>query len=252
MINPNKEDAQHSLLSAQMVLILGGARSGKSTFAERLALQSGKSVAYIATATAGDEDMRERIKRHQAARPAHWCTIELQYPQTDRRERENLMPPAAPLNSGNSNISPPTYPVFASSSFESGLTIALRQASVQADVILLDCITLWLANGLFMYEDKYGWEQDPPLHEINEYIDRAVATIEDVLRVVAALDHRKTLVVVSNEVGLGIVPAYALGRLYRDALGRVNQRLASTATRVYLMVAGLGVNIKRLHDEASL
>jgi adenosylcobinamide kinase / adenosylcobinamide-phosphate guanylyltransferase len=200
------------------VLILGGARSGKSTFAERLALRSGKSVAYIATATAGDEEMRERIKRHQAARSAHWYTIE------------------EPLD----------------------LVHALRQASIQADVLLLDCITLWLSNWLFMQGDKDGLEggqgQAQPLRapEMDGYIDSAVAEIEAVLRIVAEWDHHKTLVVVSNEVGLGVVPAYASGRLYRDALGRVNQCLASAATRVYLMVAGLGVDIKRLHDEACL
>ena len=206
------EDPQYSLSSARMVLILGGARSGKSAFAERLALQSGKSVAYIATATAGDEDMHERIKRHQEARPVHWHTIE------------------EPLN----------------------LTRALCQAANVADVILLDCITLWLTNWLFMYRDESGWEDEQSVHKIHEYTDNALSAIEEMLHSVAALDHNKTLVVVSNEVGLGIVPAYALGRLYRDALGRVNQRLASAATRVYLMVAGLGVDIKRLHNEASL
>jgi len=215
-----------------LVLILGGARSGKSAFAERLALQSGKSVVYIATATARDEDMRERIKRHQAARPTDWYTLE------------------EPLHLAN----------------------ALRQASALADVILLDCITLWLSNWLFIQggehgqgkgegglgeeEDRWGnkedrWGQAPP-PQMNGYIDAAVAEIEALLHVVVELDQRKTLIVVSNEVGLGIVPAYALGRLYRDALGRVNQRLASGATRVYLMVAGLGVDIKQFHDEASL
>src|SRR5215468_1123208 len=97
-INPNDETSRHTLSSPQIVLILGGARSGKSAFAERLALRSGKSVAYIATATASDEDMHERIKRHQAARPAHWHTIE-----------ESL-----------------------------DLVHALRQASLYSDVILLD------------------------------------------------------------------------------------------------------------------
>jgi adenosylcobinamide kinase/adenosylcobinamide-phosphate guanylyltransferase len=158
--------------------------------------------------------MRERIKQHQVARPAHWHTIE------------------EPLD----------------------LVHALRQASLHGDVILLDCITLWLSNWLCMQGGQQGWGEELSLHvsEMNRYIDSIVAEIEAVLRVVAGLNHHKTLVVVSNEVGLGVVPAYTLGRLYRDALGRVNQRLASAATRVYLMVAGLGVDVKRLHDEASL
>jgi adenosylcobinamide kinase/adenosylcobinamide-phosphate guanylyltransferase len=213
-INREKEIPLPLPLSSQIVLVLGGARSGKSTFAERLALRSGKSVAYVATATAGDEEMRERIQRHRAVRPAAWYTIE------------------EPLD----------------------LLHAVRQASVRADVLLLDCITLWLSNWLFMQADTQGWEQDLPLYgsEMSASINGAVAEIEALLRVVAELDRHKTLLVVSNEVGMGIVPAHALGRLYRDALGRVNQRLASAATRVYLMVAGLGVDIKRLHDEAGL
>lgn len=213
-INPNEEASRHALSSAQIVLVLGGARSGKSAFAERLVLRSGKSVAYIATATAGDEDMRERIKRHQAARPAHWYTIE------------------EPLD----------------------LVHALRQASLHGDVIVLDCITLWLSNWLCMQGDEQGWGEDLSLHasEMNRYVESVVAEIDAVLRVAAGLDQHKTLVVVSNEVGLGVVPTYASGRLYRDALGRINQCLASVATHVYLMVAGLGVDIKRLHDEASL
>jgi adenosylcobinamide kinase / adenosylcobinamide-phosphate guanylyltransferase len=212
--NSSEETCQSTLSSAQIVLILGGARSGKSAFAERLALRSGKRVAYIATGTAGDEDMHERIKRHRAVRPAHWYTVE------------------EPLD----------------------LVHALRQASVHGDVILLDCMTLWLANWLCMRGDEQGWGQDPALHvsEMNGYIDSVLAEVEGMLHVAVGLDRRKTVVIVSNEVGLGVVPAYASGRLYRDALGRINQRLASVATRVYLMVAGLGVDIKRLHGEASL
>ena len=213
-INPNEKTSHQALSSARMVLILGGARSGKSAFAEHLAVKSGKRVAYVATATGGDEEMRERIKRHQELRPAHWHTIE------------------EPLD----------------------LVHALRQAALYGDVILVDCVTLWLSNWLCMQGNERDWGEDATLStaEVNRCVDGVVAEIEAVLRVVAGLDDRKTVVIVSNEVGLGVVPAYALGRLYRDALGRVNQRLASAATRVYLMVAGLGVDIKRLHDEAVL
>jgi adenosylcobinamide kinase/adenosylcobinamide-phosphate guanylyltransferase len=86
----------------------------------------------------------------------------------------------------------------------------------------------------------------------SRYSRGALDAIEELLRTLATLDGSKTLIAVTNEVGLGIVPASALGRIYRDVLGYVNQRLAATATRVYLMVAGLGVDIKRLHEEASL
>ncbi|MBO0794052.1 MAG: bifunctional adenosylcobinamide kinase/adenosylcobinamide-phosphate guanylyltransferase [Ktedonobacteraceae bacterium] len=193
----------------RLILILGGARSGKSSFAERLALRSGRSVAYIATATAGDADMEERIKRHRAGRPASWLTVE------------------EPLN----------------------LARALREAAAGADVLLLDCLTLWLSNWLL----RRGDIDDAELADGGEgYSEEVLAVIDDLLIEFARLAPRKVLVVVSNEVGLGIVPAYALGRLYRDILGRINQRLAAAAERVYLMVAGLGVDIKRLHEEAGL
>ncbi len=198
-------------VDSPLVLILGGARSGKSTFAERLAIASGKRVAYIATATAGDEDMQARIRQHQAERPAHWRTIE------------------EPLQ----------------------LARAVRKAASQADVILLDCMTVWLSNWLFSQGDTTALEDVSAL-EIQRYMKDILLEVEALLAVVADLEKGKMLVVVSNEVGLGIVPAYALGRLYRDMLGRVNQRLAAAATRVYLMIAGLGVDIKRLNDEALL
>ncbi len=197
-----------------MVLILGGARSGKSAFAERLAAGSGRSVAFIATAMASDDEMRERIARHRASRPKGWHTLE------------------EPLD----------------------LAGAVRQASELADVLLLDCVTLWLGNVL---------SQESGLHERDDeeeefyttgklFDERALQESEAMLGVVKSLDPNKTLIAVTNEVGLGIVPAYPLGRLYRDTLGYVNQRLAQAADRVYLMVAGLAVDIKRLHEEASL
>lgn len=197
-------------VTPRLIVILGGARSGKSAFAERLAARSERSVAFIATATASDDEMRERIARHRASRPKEWHTLE------------------EPLD----------------------LAGALRSASDIADVLLLDCITLWLANWLFQ---RYG------THDEEEFVSSALlpegALQKEVGALLEALDFlapNKTLIVVTNEVGLGIVPAYPLGRVYRDALGYVNQCLARAADRVYLMVAGLAVDIKRLHDEASL
>ena len=193
---------------SKLVLILGGARSGKSTFAERLARQSGKPVAFIATATAEDEEMRLRIQRHRAARPAEWLTIE--------------------------------EPVDIAS--------AITSAATRADVLLLDCMTLWLDNWL----SQQGVTGQEEFLADTRYSNDVLLAIDKVLQACTALPEQKSLIVVSNEVGAGIVPAYALGRLYRDLLGLVNQRLAQAATHVYLMVAGLGVDIKRLHEEASL
>ncbi len=195
--------------AAELMLILGGARSGKSRFAEQLALRSGRSVAFVATATATDEDMHDRIQHHRLSRPQDWITVE------------------EPLK----------------------LAEAVNRAAEMADVILVDCLTIWLSNWLFAQGDPHRIEGDLVS---SLYTEGALAEINAFLSAVAELDERKTVMVVTNEVGLGIVPSYTLGRIYRDVLGRVNQRVAELATRVYLMVAGLGVDIKRLHEEASL
>jgi adenosylcobinamide kinase/adenosylcobinamide-phosphate guanylyltransferase len=193
----------------RLILILGGARSGKSTFAERLAVQSGKRVAFIATATASDADMQDRITRHRTSRPVTWKTLE------------------EPLD----------------------LVYALQEASKEADVLLLDCITLWLSN--WMGQQAFVDETDDVVLK-NTFAESALATTEAMLTVVKTLGAGKTVLVVSNEVGLGIVPMHPVSRTYRDTLGWVNQRLAQDAERVYLMVAGLAVDIKKLYDEVEL
>ncbi len=197
-------------VTTRLIVILGGARSGKSAFAERLAASSERSVAFIATAIAGDDEMRERIARHRASRPKGWHTLE------------------EPLD----------------------LAGAVRIASNLAEVLLLDCITLWLANWLFQ---QYGTNDEEEFASSALFDEGALKKeVGALLEAVNSLAPNKTLIVVTNEVGLGIVPAYPLGRVYRDALGYVNQCLARAANRVYLMVAGIAVDIKRLHEEASL
>ncbi len=195
--------------SPRLVLILGGARSGKSTFTERLAATSEKRVAFIATATASDEDMRDRIARHKAARPVTWVTIE------------------EPLD----------------------LVAAVTQASKEADVILLDCMTLWLSNWMAQHSSTVE-EDDVQLQ--HAYNDGVLADIEALLSAIRFLAPGKTVLIVTNEVGLGIVPMYPLSRAYRDLLGWINQRIAQDADRVYLMIAGLAVDIKQLQDNTML
>ena len=202
----NRIMPQHQ--APRLILILGGARSGKSTFAERLAASSGKRVAFIATATASDEDMQDRIARHRASRPAEWKTIE------------------EPLD----------------------LVYALQEASNEADVILLDCMTLWLSN--WMGQPAFTGETENVI--LNSATKSALAATEALLAAVKILAVGKTVLLVSNEVGLGIVPMHPLSRAYRDTLGWVNQRIAQDAERVYLMVAGLAVDIKQLDSEATL
>ena len=203
------------MVPPRLILILGGARSGKSAFAERLAARSGRTVAYIATATDSDDEMRERIARHRASRPQKWHTIE------------------EPLD----------------------LAEAVQRAYHLADVALLDCVTLWLGNTLLQEPGEH--ESDVQGNEelritSSPFDDRSMQQISALLAVMQNAEAGKTLIVVSNEVGLGIVPAYPLGRVYRDTLGYINQRLAQDADRVYLMVAGMAVDIKSLHHEASL
>ena len=214
-MSENHRASSKQTVTSRLIVILGGARSGKSAFAERLAASRGESVAFIATATAGDDEMRERIARHRASRPKGWHTLE------------------EPLD----------------------LIRAVRQAAALADVLLLDCMTLWLGNVLLQTsgQQEKDDESEVEFHTTGKLFDeRASKEIEALLAVVNSLGPNKTLIVVTNEVGFGIVPAYFLGRLYRDTLGYVNQRLAQVAERVYLMVAGLAVDIKRLHEEASL
>lgn len=214
-MNENHTTLLENTMPPRLILILGGARSGKSAFAERLAASSGKPVAFIATATAGDDEMRARIAHHRASRPKEWYTLE------------------EPLD----------------------LVRAVQQASQLADVLLLDCMTLWLGNILLLefgdeIKDHAGETEH---HAASTLLDeRAVNVCEALLVAMRTLGSNKTLLIVSNEVGLGIVPAYPLGRLYRDTLGYINQCLAQAAERVYMMIAGLAIDLKRLHEEASL
>jgi adenosylcobinamide kinase / adenosylcobinamide-phosphate guanylyltransferase len=172
----------------ESILILGGARSGKSTTAERMAYErGGDDVLYVATAEAHDDEMRERILAHQAVRSQKWQTLE------------------APLK------------------------VSEQLQSIQLpSVVLIDCITL-LASNILLTLPENCTQKDATqavLAEIEALIALQQATVA-------------TWIVVSNEVGMGIVPPYRLGRLYRDALGSANQYLAQRANQVILMVAGL-------------
>jgi len=176
-----------------LILILGGARSGKSTYAEKLAREHQTPVLYVATAQAGDEEMAVRIAQHRSRRPAQWITLE------------------APRAIGT----------------------AIRASGVSAPVVLIDCLTL-LANNIIV-----------PLPEPIDYAEAEKllnAEIDDLLTAYAA--SNAVWIIVSNEVGLGLVPPYPLGRIYRDVLGKANQRLASAADEVLFMVAGLPLKVK--------
>ena len=187
--------------------MLGGARSGKSAFAERLAAlrhaHEGGRVLYVATAEALDADMERRIANHRRQRPPEWDTLE------------------EPLN----------------------LASALPDALQGYDTCLLDCLTLWVSNMLLSIEGR-PHPNPPPEGE-------GVAVEQEILasaqRLMEAYEKSPaTWIVVSNEVGLGVVPPSRLGAVYRDALGRVNQAVAARADKVYFMAAGLALEMKSL------
>lgn len=177
----------------RIVLILGGARSGKSAYAERLATELGEPVLFVATATALDEEMRKRITAHQANRPRTWTTLE------------------APTALGS----------------------AIRARADEVRTILVDCFTLLVSNLLVRAGE--GMERGAVEREVEQELVHLLG---------AASEMGANLVVVSNEVGLGLVPEYPLGRAYRDLLGHANQRLAAAATDVYFMAAGIPVVVK--------
>ena len=177
------------------VLVLGGARSGKTSFAERLTLRAGSRPAYLATAEALDGEMRDRVASHKASRGQQFATIE--------------------------------EPI--------ALAEALVQASAEHDVILVDCLTLWITNLLVANED------------VAKHVSKLGATL---VQLKAA-----KIVLVSNEVGLGIVPDNAMARTFRDLAGAAHQRLAEICDDVYFVVAGLPMTLKGespLHDQSRI
>ena len=189
----------------RLMLILGGARSGKSGYAESLAarIAANRPVLYVATATAEDDEMRARIERHRVARPHHWLTVE------------------APRDPAN----------------------AIREQAAHGDipVILLDCVTLLVSNLLL---DGAHADFDEQRFDASAAEARATTAIAALLA--AWRETHATLILVSNEVGMGLVPPYPLGRVYRDVLGRINAALAREADAVLLMVAGLPIELKAL------
>ena len=183
----------------KLILILGGARSGKSDYAQKLALErGGDDVLFIATAEAGDDEMRARIAQHRAERNTRWRTLEA------TRNIARALTDAPP-----------------------------------ARVVLLDCVTLWVTNVLL----------DSPSGDGSHAVEFGVGAEPAILKEVDELlawQHASDaeLIVVSNEVGMGIVPDNELGRAYRDLLGAVNKKIAVEADEVYFMVAGLAMIVK--------
>lgn len=184
---------------AKVLFILGGARSGKSRFAQQVAEQiAGADVTFIATAAAGDEEMLQRIAAHQRQRPRAWRTCE--------QPRD--------------------------------LSVALRE-NRSCRCIVIDCLTLLVSNVMLAAGTEAG---DPG---VQKAVENEIDALLQSCRGVAG-----TVIIVSSEVGGGVVPETRLGREFRDLLGRANQAVAAAATKVYYMIAGLAVEVKALATSA--
>jgi len=170
---------------AKLILILGGARSGKSTYAEELAAELGDKVVYLATGRDIDGEMLKRIEEHRRVRSSNWKTVEV----------------------------------------NSDLAATICEYGDEADVILVDCLTLYVSNLL----------ESQPEEMVLKGVKNLVESIQDI---------DSTVIFVSNEVGMGIVPPYPLGRVYRDLLGKANQFIAKASDEVYLLVAGIPWRLK--------
>ena len=182
------------------ILITGGARSGKSTYAEKLARELGGDVLYIATSIPFDEEMKSRVKKHRESRPDRWHTYE-------------------------------GY---------RGLGRVISESGSQYNGILLDCVTVMVTNLLLEYPDI---NYDNARYEDFAEAERAInEEVEELLKGIA--NTAATVIMVTNELGSGIVPENLLGRVFRDIAGRVNQHIAAHCDEVFLTVCGLPLKLK--------
>jgi len=178
------------------ILIIGGARSGKSRFAQKFALKSGKPVLFVATAEAGDDEMRQRIEEHKRSRPPDWSTLEVTH----------------------------------------NIGAEITNQATDEKVVIVDCITLLVNNIFSRHTDSTGGLFDTALIEQE--------TSREIRELIESLNRFDASLIITNEVGMDLVPANAMGRAYRDALGKTNQLLAEECDEVYLMVAGFPLQIK--------
>lgn len=208
-------------LAKKFILILGGARSGKSKFAQSMAEKLGGKVLFVATGEPLDDEMALRIEEHRRIRPKNWRTLEIE------------------IRVGQS----------------------LKEQTGDAEVVLLDCLTLLVSNILTKQVGKSSRHPEPfasPIiasaakqsHNAQDKLRKAISEAEvrvmaetkDLIECIAA--YEGNFIVISNEVGLGLVPESKLGRIYRDLLGKANQILAQRADEVYFMACGIPVKIK--------
>ena len=184
-------------MKSTIILCSGGARSGKSEFAEQLALSLKGRKAYVATGQAFDDEMKDRIKKHQLRRGKEWITFEI------------------PLH----------------------LHKQWEQIKHVSDVILIDCLTMFTSNHVFAHGDINTQEDSNRIESI---------ILEELRLLLQEINNSndKTVIFVTNEIGLGIVPENKLARYFRDITGRVNREVASAANKMYLTISGVTIELK--------
>ena len=184
-------------MKSTIILCSGGARSGKSEFAEQLALSLKGRKAYVATGQAFDDEMKDRIKKHQLRRGKEWITFEI--------------------------------PLHLHENWE--------QIKNVSDVILIDCLTMFTSNHVFAHGDINTQEDANRIESI---------ILEELRLLLEKINNSndKTVIFVTNEIGLGIVPENKLARYFRDITGRVNREVASAANKMYLTISGVTIELK--------
>lgn len=184
-------------MKSTIILCSGGARSGKSEFAEQLALSLKGRKAYVATGQAFDDEMKDRIKKHQLRRGKEWITFEI--------------------------------PLYLHKNWEE-----IKNVS---DVILIDCLTMFTSNHVFAHGDINTQEDSNRIESI---------ILEELRLLLQEINNSndKTVIFVTNEIGLGIVPENKLARYFRDITGRVNREVASAANKMYLTISGVTIELK--------
>ena len=184
-------------MKSTIILCSGGARSGKSEFAEQLALSLKGRKAYVATGQAFDDEMKDRIKKHQLRRGKEWITFEI--------------------------------PLHLHKNWE--------QIKNVSDVILIDCLTMFTSNHVFAHGDINTQEDFNRIESI--ILEELRLLLQDINN-----SNDKTVIFVTNEIGLGIVPENKLARYFRDITGRVNREVASAANKMYLTISGITIELK--------
>ena len=184
-------------MKSTIILCSGGARSGKSEFAEQLALSLKGRKAYVATGQAFDDEMKDRIKKHQLRRGKEWITFEI--------------------------------PLHLHKNWE--------QIKNVSDVILIDCLTMFTSNHVFAHGDINTQEDSNRIESI--ILKELRLLLQEINN-----SNDKTVIFVTNEIGLGIVPENKLARYFRDITGRVNREVASAANKMYLTISGVTIELK--------